>query len=151
MSHIYNRQQHYSADYGEDVRVRLEMGAKVSATAYLEALELREKFIQQLHLTIADNSLDAIALPTTPIPASLISSETIRLNGADHSTRVLLLRHNRPANLAGVPAITIPCGFTSTSLPVGLQLVGAVTDEPLLLRLAHLFEQAHPQSLRPPL
>jgi aspartyl-tRNA(Asn)/glutamyl-tRNA(Gln) amidotransferase subunit A len=141
----------HSADYGEDVRVRLEMGAKVSATAYLEALELREKFIQQLHLTIADNSLDAIALPTTPIPASLISSETIRLNGADHSTRVLLLRHNRPANLAGVPAITIPCGFTSTSLPVGLQLVGAVTDEPLLLRLAHLFEQAHPQSLRPPL
>jgi aspartyl-tRNA(Asn)/glutamyl-tRNA(Gln) amidotransferase subunit A len=140
-----------SADYGEDVRVRLEMGTKVSATAYLEALELRDKFIQQLHLTIADNSLDAIVLPTTPITAPLIGSENIRLNGANHSTRALLLRHNRPANLAGVPALSIPCGFTPSGLPVGLQIVGAVTDDHLLLRLAHVFERTHPQTLRPPL
>jgi aspartyl-tRNA(Asn)/glutamyl-tRNA(Gln) amidotransferase subunit A len=140
-----------SADYGEDVRVRLEMGTKVPATAYLEALELRDKFIQQLHLTIADNSLDAIVLPTTPIPAPLIGSETIHLTGADHSTRALLLRHNRPANLAGVPALSIPCGLTPSGLPVGFQLIGAVADEHLLLHLAHLFERAHPQSLRPPL
>jgi aspartyl-tRNA(Asn)/glutamyl-tRNA(Gln) amidotransferase subunit A len=141
----------HSADYGEDVRTRLEMGTKVSATAYLEALDLRDKFIQQIHLTLADNSLDAIVVPTTPIAAPLIAAEKIHLDGADHSTRALLLRNNRPANLAGVPALSIPCGFTPAGLPVGLQLIGAVTDEHLLLRIAHAFERAHPQSLRPAL
>jgi aspartyl-tRNA(Asn)/glutamyl-tRNA(Gln) amidotransferase subunit A len=140
-----------SSEYGEDVRTRLEMGAKVSATAYLESLELRDKFIQQLHLTMADNSVHAIIAPTTPITAPLIGAETISLNGANHSTRSLLLRHNRPANLAGVPALSLPCGFTPSGLPVGLQLIGASSGEHLLLRIAHTFEHAHPQTLRPPL
>jgi aspartyl-tRNA(Asn)/glutamyl-tRNA(Gln) amidotransferase subunit A len=141
----------HSADYGEDVRSRLEMGTKVSAVAYLEALELRDKFIQQLHLVMADNALDAIVLPTTPIAAPLIGTEKICLSGEEHPTRALLLRHNRPANLAGVPALSIPCGFAPTGLPVGLQLVGAVTDEQLLLRIGHTFERAHSTTQRPPL
>jgi aspartyl-tRNA(Asn)/glutamyl-tRNA(Gln) amidotransferase subunit A len=141
----------HSTEYGEDVRSRLEMGTKVSAVAYLEALELRDKFIQQLQRVMTDNALDAIALPTTPIAAPLIGTETICLNGTDHPTRALLLRHNRPANLAGVPALSIPCGFTPTGLPVGLQLVGAVTDEQLLLRIGHTFERAHLTTQRPPL
>lgn len=140
-----------SAEYGEDVRTRLEMGAKVSAAVYLEALEMRDKFIQQLHLSMADAAVDALVVPTTPITAPLINEETTRINEKDHSTRALLLRNNRPANLAGVPAISIPCGFTPAGLPVGLQLIGAVTDEHLLLRIAQAFERAHPQMLRPPL
>jgi aspartyl-tRNA(Asn)/glutamyl-tRNA(Gln) amidotransferase subunit A len=140
-----------AAEYGEDVRTRLEMGTKVSATVYLEALELRDKFIQQLHLVMADAGVDALVVPTTPITAPLINEETTRVNEKDHPTRALLLRNNRPANLAGVPAISIPCGFTPGGLPVGLQLIGAVTDEHLLLRIAHTFERAHPQTLRPPL
>lgn len=141
----------HANEYGEDVRTRLEMGTKVSAVAYLEALELRDKFIQQLHLVMSDNGLDAIIAPTTPIAAPLIGTDTVSLNGAEHPTRALLLRHNRPANLAGVPALSIPCGFTPAGLPVGLQLIGAVTDEHLLLRMGHAFERAHPQTLRPPL
>jgi aspartyl-tRNA(Asn)/glutamyl-tRNA(Gln) amidotransferase subunit A len=140
-----------AAEYGEDVRTRLEMGTKVSATVYLEALELRDKFIQQLHLAMADAGVDALVVPTTPITAPLINEETTRVNEKDHPTRALLLRNNRPANLAGVPAISIPCGFTPGGLPVGLQLIGAVTDEHLLLRIAHTFERTHPQTLHPPL
>jgi aspartyl-tRNA(Asn)/glutamyl-tRNA(Gln) amidotransferase subunit A len=139
-----------AADYGEDVCSRLEMGTKVSATVYLQALELREKFIQQLHLAIADAGVDALVVPTTPIAAPLINEESTHLNGSDHPTRALLLRNNRPANLAGVPAISIPCGFTAAGLPVGLQLIGAVTDEHLLLRIAHASERVHPQTLHPP-
>jgi aspartyl-tRNA(Asn)/glutamyl-tRNA(Gln) amidotransferase subunit A len=56
---------------------------------------------------------------------------------------------NRPANLAGIPAISLPCGFTPAGLPVGLQLIGAVADEHLLLQIAHAFERAHPQKRRP--
>jgi aspartyl-tRNA(Asn)/glutamyl-tRNA(Gln) amidotransferase subunit A len=140
-----------AAEYGEDVRTRLEMGTKVSAAVYLEALETRDKFIQQLHLSIADAGVDALVVPTTPIAAPLINEETTRVNEKDHSTRALLLRNNRPANLAGFPAISIPCGFTPAGLPVGLQLIGAVTDEHLLLRIADVFERAYPQTLRPPL
>jgi len=140
-----------AAEYGEDVRSRLEMGAKVSATDYLQALELRDKFIQHLHLAMADAGIDALVVPTTPIAAPLINEESTLLQGKNHPTRALLLRNNRPANLAGVPAISIPCGFTAAGLPVGLQLIGAVTDEHLLLRIGHAFERACPQKLRPPL
>lgn len=140
-----------AAEYGEDVRSRLETGTKVSATVYLQALERRDKFIQQLHLTIADAGVDALVVPTTPIAAPLINEETTRVGEKDYPTRALLLRNNRPANLAGVPAISIPCGFTTAGLPVGLQFIGAVTDEHLLLRIACSYESAHPQLRRPPL
>jgi aspartyl-tRNA(Asn)/glutamyl-tRNA(Gln) amidotransferase subunit A len=140
-----------AAEYGDDVRTRLEMGMRVSAAAYLEALEVRDKFIQEIHLAMADAGVDALVVPTTPITAAVINEETTRVKDKDHSTRALLLRNNRPANLAGVPAISIPCGFTPASLPVGLQLIGAATHEHLLLRIANVFERAYPQSLRPPL
>lgn len=138
-----------SADYGEDVRVRLETGTRVSAAAYLEALELRDKFIQQFHAVLADHGIDALVAPTTPIAAPRIGEETTAIGKEGYPTRALLLRLNRPANLAGVPAISAPCGFTSGGLPVGLQLIGAVTDEHLLLRIAQTFEEASPQKRRP--
>jgi len=59
------------------------------------------------------------------------------------------LRLNRPANLAGVPAISVPCGLTEDGLPIGLQFIAAVTDEPLLLELARQFEQSSPLEARP--
>ena len=140
-----------ASDYGADVRSRLEMGAQVPATTYLAALETREKFIQGFHLALEDNSLDALVVPTTSIAAPQINQETIRLEQKDYPTRALLLRTNRPANLAGIPAISVPCGFTPENLPVGLQLIGAVADEHLLLRIARTFERARPQTNRPPL
>lgn len=139
-----------AADYGEDVRTRLELGAKVTATMYLQALEQREAFIGGFHAAMADAKLDALVVPTTPIPAPAIGEETTAVCGSNHPTRALLLRNNRPANLAGLPAISISCGLTPDGLPVGLQLIGCVTDETLLLRIACSFELAHP-SVRPPL
>src|SRR5260221_4392848 len=138
----------HSADYGEDVRSRLEMGAKVSAIAYLQALATRDKVIEQFHLATADAGFDALVVPTTPIAAPLIGEESTPIGKTNHATRALLLRLNRPGNLAGIPAISVPCGFTSAGLPVGLQLIGAVTDELLLLRIAHRFEEFSPQSKR---
>jgi aspartyl-tRNA(Asn)/glutamyl-tRNA(Gln) amidotransferase subunit A len=141
----------HSAEYGEDVRARLEMGTKISATDYLQALDSRDKFIQQFHFAMADAEVDALVVPTTPIAAPLIGEESTPIGKANHPTRALLLRLNRPGNLAGIPAISVPCGFTSAGLPVGLQLIGAVTDELLLLRIAHRLEEFNPQSKRPPI
>ena len=137
-----------ASDYGQDVRMRLEIGAKVPAAKYLQALELRESFIGAFHAAMAEEKLDALVVPTTPIPAPVIGEETASICGENHSTRALLLRNNRPANLGGLPAISIPCGFTPGGLPVGLQLIGSVNDEHLLLRIACAFERAHPQLRR---
>jgi len=138
-----------SADYGQDVRSRLEMGTSVSAVAYLKALQMREKFIAALHLAMEDADVDALVVPTTSIVAPPIGEESTPINGTLHPTRALLLRLNRPANLAGVPAISVPCGLTGRGLPIGLQFIAAVTDEPLLLELARDFEHASPLEARP--
>jgi len=138
-----------SADYGDDVRSRLEMGTKVSAVSYLKALQTREKFIAALHQALKDADVDAIVVPSTPIAAPPIGEESTVIGGKAHATRALLLRLNRPANLAGVPAISVPCGLTEGGLPIGLQFIAAVTDEPLLLELARHFEQASPMEARP--
>ncbi|PYT97066.1 MAG: Asp-tRNA(Asn)/Glu-tRNA(Gln) amidotransferase subunit GatA [Acidobacteria bacterium] len=148
-----------AADYGEDVRERLELGVKVSATAYLQALEQREIFLRSVLAVMTDTTLEAIAVPTTPVPAPLIGEGTPRLSTdgpgfrrtTNHSTRALLLRNNRPANLAGLPAISVPCGLTPNGLPVGLQLIGSVGAEALLFRIGQAFEQAQPPFQRPPL
>jgi aspartyl-tRNA(Asn)/glutamyl-tRNA(Gln) amidotransferase subunit A len=140
-----------SNDYGEDVRTRLEIGEKVTAVDYLRALELREKFIAGFHLALLENEVDIIAAPTTPITAPGINEEKMHVSGAERNTRALLLRNNRPANLGGIPAISVPCGLTRQGMPVGLQFMGAVTDEALLLEIAARFEQAAPLNARPDL
>jgi Asp-tRNA(Asn)/Glu-tRNA(Gln) amidotransferase A subunit family amidase len=127
----------------------MEIGEKVTAVEYLKALELREKFIAGFHLALLENEVDLLVTPTTPIPAPLIGEENVSIGGKEHPTRALLLRLNRPANLAAVPAMSIPCGLTIEGLPVGLQFLAGVTDEPLLIELAARFEQASPLNARP--
>ena len=139
-----------SSEYGEDVRARLEIGTRITATAYLEALETREKFIRQFQQTISEAGVDALVVPSTPIPAPLIGEESTTINGKDHATRALLLRLNRPANLAGVPAITLPCGPTQNGLPLGLQIIGSDSSESLLLSIASAIESSLASIGRPP-
>lgn len=139
----------HAEEYGEDVRKRLEMGTKVPALAYLQALQLRDQFIAAFQVILQEQELDALVVPTTPITATRVGEESVTIQGGNHATRALLLRLNRPANLAGVPAISVPCGLTENGLPVGLQFIGAVTDELLLLELARNFERACPLGARP--
>lgn len=151
---LYHQQQRYfparAADYGDDVRSRLEIGSKVLAVDYLRALEIQKQFFRQLHLALAESDVDALVFPSTPIEAPLVNQETIRIGTHEYPARALLLRHNRPANLAGVPAVSVPCGFTRSGLPIGLQFMGGVSSEPVLLRIAKIFEQIHPADRRPP-
>ncbi len=151
---LYHQQQGYfparSAEYGDDVRSRLEMGSKVPAVDYLRALEIQKQFFQQLHLALAESDVDAIVFPSTAIEAPLLNQETIRIGAHEYPARALLLRHNRPANLAGVPAVSVPCGFTRLGLPIGLQFMASVSSEPVLLRIAKIFERTQPQYRRPP-
>ncbi len=130
-------------EYSDDVRTRLEAGTKVTAAEYLEALEQQKKFVTQLRGAMEDSAIDALMVPTTPIAAPLTGEETTRVGKAEYPTRALLLRLNRPANLAGVPAISVPCGFTPAGLPLGVQFIGAANSEELLLEIARVFQHAN--------
>jgi len=138
-------------EYGEDVRTRLEMGTKVSAVDYLRACSVAAKLAGSLASVMRGNQLEALLVPTTPIVAPRLGEDSVAIKGRKHGTRALLLRLNRPANLAGVPAVSIPCGLTRGGLPVGIQFIGGFGEEHKLLGLASRFERACPLSRQPTL
>jgi aspartyl-tRNA(Asn)/glutamyl-tRNA(Gln) amidotransferase subunit A len=152
-THYHQQQGWFPAhggDYGADVLSRLESGARVSATSYLQALDTRLKFNQQLlNAMVIEAGVDAVVVPTVPITAPRIGEETTKIDDKDYPTRALLLRWNRPANLAHAPAVSIPCGVSNANLPVALQLIGLAPRDPLLLRIAHAVESGYPQTRRP--
>jgi aspartyl-tRNA(Asn)/glutamyl-tRNA(Gln) amidotransferase subunit A len=139
------------SDYSPDVYKRLEMGTKITAVDYLRARDMREKFKDQLLETFTANDLDALIAPTTPIAATRLGEDSVLIDGNSHPTRALLLRLNRPANLAGVPAISVPCGLTKTGLPIGVQFIAEWTEESLLLEIARDFARARPLNSHPKL
>jgi len=140
-----------SGEYGEDVRTRLEMGKEIRATDYISALATRTHAWIALfsHRSNFGGILDAIVTPTTPFAATKIGVEEISVNGETEKVRSALLRLNRPANFAELPAISVPCGFTTSGLPVGLQIIGYGWQEKSLLQFASAFERTHPQLRRP--
>jgi aspartyl-tRNA(Asn)/glutamyl-tRNA(Gln) amidotransferase subunit A len=87
--------------------------------------------------------VDALVLPTLPIAA--ISREQIDqdidIDGVTENATTALLRLNYPFNLAGLPALSFPCGFTANGLPIGLQVVGKPFEETMVLRIAHAYQQ----------
>jgi aspartyl-tRNA(Asn)/glutamyl-tRNA(Gln) amidotransferase subunit A len=140
-----------AAEYGEDVRARLEMGLDVRAADYLAAIKTRESsWLSLFDHRSFPGFLNAVAVPTTPFPAPVVGVEELLLNGKTEKVRAGLLRLNRPANFTGLPAISVPCGFTSSGLPVGLQIIGNNWQEKALLQIAHAFEKAHDYCHRRP-
>ncbi len=129
-----------AADYGKDVSSRLETGTQVAATQYLQALEVKRQL--ETDFDSAFQRVDAILAPAVPIAAPLIGEDEVIIDGQKETVRSALVRLNRPANLTGHPAISIPCGFTDHGLPVGLQLIGPKWGEATLLAIAFAFEQA---------
>ncbi len=95
------------------------------------------------------DDVDLVVTPTTPIPAPGIDElkehpELLR------PKELILLRNTRPFNVWGLPAISVPCGFTKAGLPIGLQIAGAHWAESKVLRMAHAYEQATQWSMRRP-
>jgi len=85
--------------------------------------------------------VDVLLTPTTPAPPPAIADleahpDTLR------AAEIRLLRNTRPFNTWGIPAISVPCGFTKAGLPIGLQLAAAAGREDVLLRVAHAYERA---------
>ncbi len=128
-----------SADYGPDVRIRLKEGMETSALTYLQAQEARRAYAQEFDKAL--HSVDVLVVPTLPVAAPRITDTEVDAGRQKENVRMALLRLTRPGNLTGLPAITLPNGFTADHLPTGLQLIGRRFDERTLLQAAHAYEQ----------
>jgi aspartyl-tRNA(Asn)/glutamyl-tRNA(Gln) amidotransferase subunit A len=128
--------------YSPTVRSRLEMGGQLPATDYIQAQRLRRAFSEGMRALM--QRVDALALPTLPILPPRIDQldQPVRLGDREYDASSSLLRFTFPFNMTGQPALSLPCGFSATGLPIGLQLVGRHLDEAALLRIGHLYQQA---------
>lgn len=129
--------------YQPETLRRILAGKDTAAAAIAQG---RSELAQQrrgIASVFESKNVDLLVTPTVPIPAPTIAEleqnpEQLR------PCEILLLRNTRPFNVWGVPAISIPCGFTKNGLPIGLQIAGPRGGELQVLQLAHAFEQATP-------
>ena len=130
--------------YQSETLRRIRSGEKITDEQY----EIARQQLESERALIAElfHKVDVFVTPTTPIPAPRISdllSDPAQLRPAE----LLLLRNTRPINVWGLPAISVPCGVTSSGLPIGLQIVGPHGREADVLRLAYEYEQRANKSL----
>jgi len=128
-----------AALYGADVRGRLEAGRALLSIDYVRAQRART-LIKEQYRQLFD-TVDVIVTPTTPIPAPRIEDLQKPWGSGPETSVASLTRFTRFYSVVGVPAISIPCGFTPEGLPVGMQIAGKAFDESTVLRIAHAYEQ----------
>ena len=125
--------------YQAETLRRIRTGADVSATDYIHRRGELEKVRREIGKVF--ECIDVFITPTTPVlpPTSAeLKENPERLR----PTEILLLRNTRPVNVWGLPAVSVPCGFSRGGLPIGLQIVGPHWGEELVLQLAQSYEQA---------
>ncbi len=132
------------------VRERLEEGMFISATEYLRAQQARQVFCQQVAGLL--ENVDLLAGPVEPVTAPRILERRIEIGGEALPAVPMLTKYTRVYNITGSPAISVPCGFGTDDLPVGLHLAGRNFDESTVLRAAYAYQQATDwHTRRPPL
>ena len=131
----YHRQwlAQHPEGYSQAVRDRLKMGALIPAVDYLQAMRYRRVFGDRLIRVF--ESVDVLVLPASPGPAHPFSEET---PGRDFTPYV---RRTGPFNLTGLPALSVPCGFSTDALPIGLEIVGRPFADGMVLQVAHAYQQ----------
>jgi aspartyl-tRNA(Asn)/glutamyl-tRNA(Gln) amidotransferase subunit A len=127
-------------DYGPQVLMRLQNGLAIPGVSYLEALRWRGQALAAHLATVA--GVDAVIAPVSPVPAPTIAESDVGNSPDAEAVIQRLTRFTRPINYLGLPALSIPCGFTRGGLPVGMQLIGRSFDEATLLRIGAAFQRA---------
>jgi aspartyl-tRNA(Asn)/glutamyl-tRNA(Gln) amidotransferase subunit A len=135
--------------FGAEVKRRIMLGTYVLSAGYYEAYYLKAQQVRTLIRRDYDTAfaadVDAIAMPTCPTPAFRLGER------ADDPLQMYLADvFTVSANLTGLPAISVPCGFSPDRLPIGLQLTGRSFEEGALLRVAHAYERATPWHTQAP-
>ena len=128
-----------SEGFGAEVKRRIMLGAYALSAGYYDAYYLKAQKVRRLiagDYEAAFGEVDLIVGPVSPTPAFAVGEKS-----SDPLAMYLVDLYTVTANLAGVPGISIPCGFTSGNLPVGLQLQGPLLAEAKLLQAAHAYQQ----------
>ncbi len=134
--------------FGAEVKRRIMLGTYALSAGYYDAYYRKAQQVRTLIRQDFDNifkEVDVIITPTSPTAAFKIGEKT-----ADPLQMYLSDIFTISANLAGIPAISIPCGFTEDNLPVGLQIIGKHFDEETILKIAYAYEQTTEWHLRRP-
>jgi aspartyl-tRNA(Asn)/glutamyl-tRNA(Gln) amidotransferase subunit A len=125
--------------FGPEVKRRIMLGTYVLSAGYYDAYYLKAQQVRTLILRDYDqafSAVDVVAMPTSPTPAVRIGERV-----SDPVQMYLMDVFTVSANLSGLPAMSVPCGFTRENLPIGLQLMGRRFDEATLLRAADAYER----------
>jgi len=140
-----------SEDYGEDVRRMLMKGTEVSAVDYIRAhkfrKELRNEFVRLL------KNFDVLIVPTTPITAPGFDEQAVDIGGQTLQIYQALSRQTIVFDSTGLPAISIPVGFSKENMPIGAQIIGPPFKEEKILSLAYAYERVNGSLMKftPPL
>ena len=134
--------------FGREVKRRIILGTYVLSAGYYDAYYRKAQQVRTLirhDYAAALAGADVIAMPTSPTAAFRLGERT-----EDPVQMYLSDVFTVGANLAGLPAITVPCGFTAARLPIGLQLTGRAMEDETVLRIADVYERATPWSREQP-
>jgi aspartyl-tRNA(Asn)/glutamyl-tRNA(Gln) amidotransferase subunit A len=127
--------------YGEVLRERVLAGALVTGAEYMQAQRIRSEICRETAEVL--RGVDVLATPTTPRPATPFAQA--------HDPDFGFPRSNMPPfNITGSPTLALPCGFSSSGLPISLQIAGRPFEEGTVLRVGHAYEQATPWHTRRP-
>lgn len=139
-------------DYGPDTLYRTLAGQFALARDYSKALKV-QRLIKEEHARVLQE-VDFLVTPTAPVAAPRIDAKYFQLEGKDYRSRGpgsgMISRNTAPMNATGLPAITVPCGFTQEGLPVGVQFIGRPFDESTLFQVAGGYESVSPSRGRWP-
>ncbi|MEY9866818.1 aspartyl-tRNA(Asn)/glutamyl-tRNA(Gln) amidotransferase subunit A [Peribacillus sp. B2I2] len=125
--------------YDTEVKERLLSGSIPKALEYVKALQMKQVAIHEFNQVL--EKVDVILFPTVSVLPPDIEQREVTIDGHPEHVRSAINRLNGPTNLNGFPSLQIPCGFSSSGIPIGLQLIGKQLDEANLYRFAHSFEQ----------
>jgi aspartyl-tRNA(Asn)/glutamyl-tRNA(Gln) amidotransferase subunit A len=134
--------------YQPETLRRIRTGQSVSPDVLFRCRSELEQARRDIAAVFAD--VDVLVTPTTPIPAPAIA-ELKQNPDLLRPRELLLLRNTRPINVWGLPSISLPCGFTKSGLPIGLQIIGPHWGEARVLQVANAYEQATAWHKRQPL
>lgn len=136
----HRRLEERREEFGDDVRALLDQGRLVLASDYLNAQRQRRRFCREFARAL--ETVDALAMPAVPIPTARVGELEVEVNGRLENVRLATTRNIRALNLTGLPVLSVPCGFHSDGLPVGIQIVGKAFDEQRVLEIGHAYETA---------
>ena len=125
--------------YQPETLRRIRSGENISAAEYIQRRRALDRERRRAHEFFAE--VDLLVTPTMPMPAPAIA-DLKKDPAALRPAELILLRNTRPFNVWGLPAISVPCGFTKSGLPIGLQIAGPHWREDLVLRLGRAYENA---------